>query len=131
MPGAYAVSEDAGTVRIVGKNKVCSCGGNAEQECPHIRAVKMYLRHGGQQAPSAQRPWRWWRRSMLRTERKQAAAERLRAYWRRIRLSQQDRQGFLAQVALKPPYPYAPLDPGDRMMAGMVEQLAELIGRYR
>ncbi len=41
--------------RFVGKDKRCSCGGNANRPCRHIRAVADYLRRGGQLA-SEERP---------------------------------------------------------------------------
>ena len=36
--------------RFVGKDKQCSCGGNAKRLCYHIRAVADYLRQGGKRA---------------------------------------------------------------------------------
>jgi hypothetical protein len=38
---------------LVGKDKHCSCGGNAERQCSHIRAVADYLKSGGHLAPAA------------------------------------------------------------------------------
>jgi hypothetical protein len=35
---------------LVGKDKHCSCGGNANRPCKHIRAVAEYLREGGEPA---------------------------------------------------------------------------------
>lgn len=35
---------------LVSKDKHCSCGGNARRQCRHIRAVKEYLRLGGERA---------------------------------------------------------------------------------
>jgi hypothetical protein len=55
-PGAYVVTETGrGDIRlyVVGKDKTCTCGGKAEQRCPHIEAVAAYLRAGGKQAPEA------------------------------------------------------------------------------
>ncbi len=56
--GHYVVRVvDAQGVRthLVGKDKRCSCGGNAERQCMHIRAVAEYLRAGGQRAPEARK----------------------------------------------------------------------------
>ena len=38
---------------LVGKDKHCSCGGNAKRQCSHIRAVAEYLQAGGELAPAA------------------------------------------------------------------------------
>jgi hypothetical protein len=38
---------------LVGKDKHCSCGGNAKRQCSHIRAVTRYLQSGGERAPAA------------------------------------------------------------------------------
>ena len=38
-------------MRFVGKDKQCSCGGNAQRPCRHVRAVTNYLRQGGKRAP--------------------------------------------------------------------------------
>ena len=38
---------------LVGKDKHCTCGGNAKRRCSHIRAVTSYLKSGGDRAPSA------------------------------------------------------------------------------
>ena len=57
-PGMYVVNETnrKGTrVYIVGKDKTCTCGGKAEQHCPHIEAVAAYRQAGGKQAPEATR----------------------------------------------------------------------------
>lgn len=54
--GYYIVrTVDAEGVRthLVGKNKACTCGGNARRRCSHIRAVASYLRSGGDRALSA------------------------------------------------------------------------------
>jgi hypothetical protein len=55
-PGVYVVTETGrGGIRIyvVGKDKTCTCGGKAEQHCPHIEAVAAYRKAGGKQAPEA------------------------------------------------------------------------------
>ena len=55
-PGVYVVTETGrGGIRlyIVGKDKACTCGGTAEQYCPHIEAVAAYRKAGGEQAPEA------------------------------------------------------------------------------
>jgi len=38
---------------LVGKDKHCSCGGNAKRQCSHIRAVAEYLQSGGEPAPTS------------------------------------------------------------------------------
>jgi hypothetical protein len=55
-PGAYLVTEvgEAGVRgHVVTKDKACTCGGSAQQPCPHIDAVEAYLRRGGARAPAA------------------------------------------------------------------------------
>ncbi|MEE8390502.1 MAG: SWIM zinc finger family protein [Anaerolineae bacterium] len=37
--------------RFVGKDRRCSCGGNAKRPCRHIEAVSSHLRKGGERAP--------------------------------------------------------------------------------
>jgi hypothetical protein len=48
--GAHGVSS-----HLVGKDKHCTCGGNAGRRCVHIGAVVAYLRAGGDPAPAADR----------------------------------------------------------------------------
>ena len=46
------VNADRIRTHLVGKDKHCSCGGNAKRRCKHIRAVAVYLREGGEPAAS-------------------------------------------------------------------------------
>jgi hypothetical protein len=52
--GCYVVTQLNGHARLytVGKDKTCSCGGSAERQCRHIKAVARYLQEGGERAPS-------------------------------------------------------------------------------
>ncbi|RLC75130.1 MAG: hypothetical protein DRJ03_30760 [Chloroflexi bacterium] len=52
--GVYLVTEmTRGRLRVfvVGKDKSCTCGGSANEQCRHIEAVAEHLRLGGQRAP--------------------------------------------------------------------------------
>lgn len=58
IPGYYVVTyftRSGAKVNFVGKDRVCTCGGNREKPCPHIREVEAYLRNGGQRAPEKDR----------------------------------------------------------------------------
>jgi hypothetical protein len=53
-PGYYLVrliGPQGIRTHLVGKDKHCSCGGNARRQCSHIRAVAEYLQSGGEPAP--------------------------------------------------------------------------------
>jgi len=58
VEGAYTVTEigQQGGFRvfIVGKDKNCTCGGNGNEQCRHIKAVSEHLRRGGERAPEKQ-----------------------------------------------------------------------------
>jgi len=52
--GVYLVTEmTQGHLRVfvVGKDKSCTCGGSANKQCCHVKAVASHLRRGGQRAP--------------------------------------------------------------------------------
>lgn len=54
QPGYYLVrlvGPQGISTHLVGKDKHCSCGGNARRQCSHIRAVAEYLEAGGAPAP--------------------------------------------------------------------------------
>jgi hypothetical protein len=44
------VEEDVTSTHQVSKEKLCTCGGQADEPCPHIQAVSDYLRQGGHRA---------------------------------------------------------------------------------
>jgi hypothetical protein len=139
MPGVYVVAEldAARRVRVVSKDKTCSCGGNAERPCRHIGAVKDYLESGGERAPEPSeriaRPPRRPRRSRFTPDPvfERDAAERLQAYWDRVRMTPQERRAFLERSALKTPYPYVATDRVDRLLiavsAWLIESISEIL----
>lgn len=45
------ITNDGMHTYIVGKDKLCSCGGSADRPCRHIEAVTSYLKRGGLRAP--------------------------------------------------------------------------------
>jgi hypothetical protein len=45
------ITNDGMHTYIVGKDKLCSCGGSADRPCRHIEAVSSYLKRGGSRAP--------------------------------------------------------------------------------
>ena len=54
QPGYYLVrlvGPQGIRTHLVGKDKMCTCGGSPRRRCRHIRAVKEYLQAGGEQAP--------------------------------------------------------------------------------
>jgi hypothetical protein len=54
--GMYVVSEDGKQARSVTKGKLCSCGGDRDSPCKHIKAVRDYLLAGGERAEMVERP---------------------------------------------------------------------------
>ena len=56
--GAYTVTEigQQGGSRafVVGKDKSCTCGGNGNSQCRHVKAVTEHLRRGGERAAEKQ-----------------------------------------------------------------------------
>jgi len=55
IPGCYVVTTVARrqvtSVHFVGKDRTCTCGGNRNNPCRHIREVEEHLRQGGPRAP--------------------------------------------------------------------------------